>query len=654
MVYLLDFFGLIMLQTWVNSSLPMSKFLTAIFTALLVVVVGLPLSAQAARVNTLVKGSGSAIYWAADNGKKYTFPNIETFYTWFSSTDLKAVKKITDKELKSIPTAGNVTYRGGAKLVKFPNEAAVYAVSRYGILRPIQSGDIAAQIYGTSWTGWVQTLPWSVRGDYRIGSTIRAAYEYSASQEYNGVKTPTDNLERVVSGPAPFNPNPASTFTGTLGLALTNRLYAPDRAQFTATVANANRDASQITIQIKNETRNEIIQTCYASYTCSTTWYVDTVATQEIVAIAKDAAGYSLGSNRVSIQGLNTNSSYSNYGYPYPYANNTYPYYNSYNTPYYGTLGTVTLSLSSANVYTNEQITAYAEVRNSTVSTDRLTTEIYVDGTRIGSCPSTTTCSLTFNNATANVTRQVYARVIDAAGNATESARQSIYVSDRTGYYGTYPYGSSQSSFWADARLTAEWTNDRRLRLTGSIVTANRSAQYVTFSIVDRFTNQVLKNCNGFDSCSIDVQTTTNTFETNRYAVIAKDWNGDQLNYVYAPTIGSNPYSYNNTYNPYGYNGYSYGYPVVTTVISRSGSSWWAPTFALQGNVSGVSNLSNTRLEIYVVDSTYSNPRLINTCYAVSTCTTQDTPNLSYGSANYYTVFVDSYGTQIKSVIQGS
>lgn len=527
----------------------MRKLLTAIFAAILVAVVGIPMHAQAARVNVLVKGSGATIYWAADNGKKYPFPNINTFYTWFTSNDLRAVKKISDKELKAIPNGGNVTYRGGAKLVKFPNEATVYAVSRYSTLRPIVSADVAAQIYGYNWSGWVENLSWSVRGDYTIGSTIRQASDYSASTEYNGVKTPSDNIIRSVSDYPypllpPFTPNaPQATFSGTLSLAIGSRSYGPERAQLTATLSGSNRDANQVTIQIKNQSRNEIVQTCYASYTCTITWYVDTVATQDLVAIAKDAAGYSLGSNHLNVQGLNTNYYDYSYSYPYNYYGNT-----TYNYPY---------------------------------------------------------------------------------------------------------YSNTNYTFAADRSLTAEWTADRTLRLTGKITSYNRPIQNLRMSIIDTSTNQTTKFCDGVDYCMIDVRTDSNWVNSSRYALRVSEVNGQELGYVYANSVGNNTYGTNYTYpydSYYNYNSYNYGTPVVTTYVARTNTSWQYPTVMVSSNLSGLTNVSNSRLEIYASPVTVgSSNRLIQTCYAAYSCSVQDTPWSGEGAPNYFTIFVDGNGARTYS-----
>ena len=108
-------------------------------------------TAQAVVSNTLIKGSSPAVYWYASNGKRYVFPNVKTYYTWFTSNDFGRVQVISDYELSQIPLGGNVTYRGGAKLVKVTTDPRVYAVSRYGTLRWVTSEYLASQLYGTNW-----------------------------------------------------------------------------------------------------------------------------------------------------------------------------------------------------------------------------------------------------------------------------------------------------------------------------------------------------------------------------------------------------------------------------------------------------------------------------------------------------------------------
>lgn len=618
----------------------MRKLLAILFAAALIAVVGVPNTVKAAQVNKLIKGSSSTVYWAANDGKKYTFPNIATFYTWFTSNDLKAVKKLTTKELNSIPTAGNVTYRGGAKLVKFPNEATVYAVSRYSVLRPIASEQVATQIYGWNWSSVVETLPWNLRNDYTIGSTIYEPSTYSASNEYHGVKTPTDNLSHNVPVP-PFYPGYQildGLLSGTVQVNVGTRMYAPERVPITVTVTNANRIANQLTIQIKNATRNEVIQTCYAVFSCTGTWNIDTVATQEIVALVTDSFGQSLASNRVSVLGLGTGSNWYNYNNTYPYYyNNTYPS----TQPYYGSIGTVNLSLSNTAPYTNEQVTVYSSATSYQGSASQLTTEIFVDNTRIGTCQNTSSCTLTFNNPSANVTRDVYAKVTDNYGNVAYSSHAYARVTDK-------PNPWTSGTFSADRTLTAEWINNGQIRLTGRISNANRQTQDLRITLIDQTTGQNVKHCVGTDYCTVDLYTDGYSITTSRYALLAFDMNGQQLAYVYPSTIVNSNNYWNNGYN----NGNYYGTPTVTTEVYRNTENYWSPTYTVTGRVNNISNVSNSRLELYAVDSNNwsgNYNRLINTCYGVQTCTAQDVTSWNGNSMTYFTTFVDGNGQRTNS-----
>ena len=562
----------------------MRKLLTIAYALAVFALVGLPSHANAATANTLVKASTPTIYWVATDGKKYAFPNINTFYTWFSSNDFKAIKKISPKQLNAIPKGGDVTYRGGAKLVKFPNDSTVYAVSRYSTLRPLANSGVAEALYGWNWSNLVETLPWNLRGDYAIGATINSSTDYSVSGEYNGVSTPSDNLSI-------FNPSTvgyqtaypstsggaiAPVFTGTMQIALSNRLYNPERVTITASLTNSNRSANAVTIQIRNATRNEVLQTCYATYTCSTTWNVDTVAAQDIIAVANDGSGYTLGSNRVNVQGVpytwypnNDTTAY----YPYTNWNNTnaynngyYPYNNaSYPYGWNGYVGTVNLILSQASVYTNDQVTASVSVSNgSNFNSSQLTTEIYVDNSLLGTCPGTLTCALTFNNPIGGVTRNVYARVsTNGAGNWVESTHQTVTVlskpiaSNTDGYYNNY----HATSPWHDYYKQNVWNYANNGYTTGpvSVMTyATRlsnwppsytvqsnvtNSQYLSNTRLEIYAidnyqsqwggaqNRLINTCYGVSSCSAQ-DTPATSYGTTSYFTTFVDANGQRTNSI--------------------------------------------------------------------------------------------------------------------------
>ncbi len=137
--------------------------------------------AHAAVNGSLVKtASNPAVYYLAD-GKRYAFPNDKIFFSWYA--DFKSVTTVSATELASYTLAGNVTYRPGKWLVKIQTDPKVYAVSRYGTLRWVQSEEAATVLYGTNWPTKVQDIPDTFFTNYKIGAPITSAQEYSPQAE---------------------------------------------------------------------------------------------------------------------------------------------------------------------------------------------------------------------------------------------------------------------------------------------------------------------------------------------------------------------------------------------------------------------------------------------------------------------------------------
>jgi len=138
-----------------------------------------PLAATAATPasGTLVKASLPAVYYVGQDGKRYVFPNEKTFKTWYA--DFSSVQTITDAELAALAIGGNVTYRPGVKMVKITTDPKVYAVDAMGTLRWITSESIATTLYGAAWNTMVDDVADAFFTNYRIGSDITAASQFS-------------------------------------------------------------------------------------------------------------------------------------------------------------------------------------------------------------------------------------------------------------------------------------------------------------------------------------------------------------------------------------------------------------------------------------------------------------------------------------------
>jgi murein DD-endopeptidase MepM/ murein hydrolase activator NlpD len=123
---------------------------------------------------TLVKSpEKTALYYCGVDGKRYVFPNERIYKSWYANFDRVAV--ISAEALGNIPIGGNVTYRPGTQLVKVASDPKVYAVAHGGVLRWVQSPEIAASLYGTTWSARVHDLSDAFFVNYLVGAPISAS-----------------------------------------------------------------------------------------------------------------------------------------------------------------------------------------------------------------------------------------------------------------------------------------------------------------------------------------------------------------------------------------------------------------------------------------------------------------------------------------------
>jgi hypothetical protein len=123
----------------------------------------------------LIKGSSPAVYYIGDDGKRYVFPSLATYKSWYS--DFSAVKTVGDAELKNIVLGGVRFYKPGMRLLKMPSRSEVYEVSDYGVLRWLPSSATAVSRYGEEWQKLIDDLPEIFFSAYKIGATSESSDE---------------------------------------------------------------------------------------------------------------------------------------------------------------------------------------------------------------------------------------------------------------------------------------------------------------------------------------------------------------------------------------------------------------------------------------------------------------------------------------------
>ncbi len=216
-----------MLTLILSNILPMSstfRFRVAAITSTLLLLLGsAPAHASTVSTQTLIKGSSSAVYYFAENGKRYVFPTESTYFTWYA--DFSTVQTVSDSDLAEIPIGGNVTYRPGVKLVKITTDPKVYAVASDGTLRWVTSEAVAPALYGADWNTKVDDIPDAFFVNYTVGADINNASDFSPTAETQAATN--IDVDKRINGETPSLPpndnttsTPPTTTTATFGLSV--------------------------------------------------------------------------------------------------------------------------------------------------------------------------------------------------------------------------------------------------------------------------------------------------------------------------------------------------------------------------------------------------------------------------------------------------
>ena len=147
--------------------------------------------------DSLVKASGAAVYYFANDGKRYVFPNEKTYKSWF--VDFSGVVTVSDAELAAMPLGGNVTYRPGIRMVKIQSDPKVYAVARGGVLRWVKTENVAEDLYGQFWPTAIDDLSDAFFVNYSIGDPIDKAGDFDP---FEAAETDTINADKGIAASA--------------------------------------------------------------------------------------------------------------------------------------------------------------------------------------------------------------------------------------------------------------------------------------------------------------------------------------------------------------------------------------------------------------------------------------------------------------------
>jgi len=147
-------------------------FASALVLATIVSVSGINLAKAAAMDGDLIKMNGLSTVYYYKGGKRYVFPQQNTYMSWF--TNFNNVRVVSQSELESYPLGANVTMRPGTTLIKITTNPTVYAVEPGGKLRSIVSEANASSLWGANWAKKVVDVSDAFFTNYQITSALTA------------------------------------------------------------------------------------------------------------------------------------------------------------------------------------------------------------------------------------------------------------------------------------------------------------------------------------------------------------------------------------------------------------------------------------------------------------------------------------------------
>lgn len=144
---------------------------------------------------SVIKGSGTALYWLSAKGKRYVFPNEQVFRSWYPvGADCPMIFQLSDADLFPIMIGGNVTIRPGTFLIKITTDPKVYAISCGGVLHWMSSESVMSQIYGPGWASYVEDVIDGFFVNYTVGTSVDTPSGYDPYAELAKAPTPEENL----------------------------------------------------------------------------------------------------------------------------------------------------------------------------------------------------------------------------------------------------------------------------------------------------------------------------------------------------------------------------------------------------------------------------------------------------------------------------
>lgn len=126
--------------------------------------------------NKLKKSEKNEVYYYGADGKRYVFPNSETYQSWFSAISVQDLMTYDLLKLYETPLGGNVTCRPGT-LIKTPTDPNTYIVIKNGHIKAVNE-KILNLVYGEKWQKLVADIANYYFTNYKVDKPIENLSEF--------------------------------------------------------------------------------------------------------------------------------------------------------------------------------------------------------------------------------------------------------------------------------------------------------------------------------------------------------------------------------------------------------------------------------------------------------------------------------------------
>ena len=163
------------------SRLPIALGMSALCLSLFFSSVAHAAAATALSAGSRIKASGASVYYFSADGRRYAFPDLATYRSWYP--DFNNIQMVSDTDLALIPLGGLVTIRPGTSMIKITTDPKVYAISRGAVLHWVKNEELARALYGTEWNKQILDVPDAFFTNYHIREDISVVSDLSPSAE---------------------------------------------------------------------------------------------------------------------------------------------------------------------------------------------------------------------------------------------------------------------------------------------------------------------------------------------------------------------------------------------------------------------------------------------------------------------------------------